>query len=69
MSFTGTGLDNQVMIVWLVQSYKLKFLCFTFFSKKVISLLRAQRASERVGRATSTIIEGLNKRLWIVRPV
>ena len=47
MSLSGTGLGDQIMVVWLDQSYKDKFLCLTFFSKKVrMSFERSEHQSE-----------------------
>ena len=50
MSLINTGLIDQVMVVWLDQSYKDKFLCFTFFSKKVMAFSSEASRASRVER-------------------
>ena len=41
MSLSGTGLTDEVLFVCLDQSYEDKFLCLTFFPKKVRSFASA----------------------------
>ena len=48
MSLIGTGLTDEVMVVWLDQSYEDKFLCLTFFPKKVrVFCERSEHQSEQ----------------------
>ena len=49
MSLSGTGLTDEVLFVCLDQSYEDKFLCLTFFSKKVrVSFERSEHQSEQL---------------------